>query len=136
MRPLTIILLMLLVTCSASSDAPEQTADCIIDQGPCIKKTGKTEIIFDIRPKPVKAMNKLMFAVTLKNGKSNTTPLLKLSMPGMYMGKNEVLLSRSSEVTFTGTGIITRCPSGRRLWQAMVEIPGEGRAVFTFNVTY
>ena len=134
MRPLTLvrcILLMLLVSCS---DGAEHAADCVMDQGSCSKKTGQTEIIFDITPKPVKAMRTLMFAVTIKGGKSPETPLLGLSMPGMYMGKNEVLLRKSSDGTFTGTGIIPRCPSGKRLWQAGVEIPGDGRVSYTFNV--
>jgi len=124
---------MLLVSCS---DGTEQSADCIIDQGPCIRNKGKAEIIFDITPKPVKAMRELMFTVTIKGGKSPETLPMGLSMPGMYMGKNEVLLRKSADGTFTGSGIIPRCPSGKRLWQAEVEIPGEGRVFYRFDVHY
>ncbi len=57
-----------------------------------------------------------------------------LSMPGMYMGENRVMLKRSPDGTYSGKGVIPKCRSGRRLWKATVTVPGAGAAGFLFNV--
>jgi hypothetical protein len=59
-----------------------------------------------------------------------------LTMPGMYMGKNRVILKRESPGKYTGKGIIPLCPSGRKLWKATVTVAGVDAAGFLFNVTY
>ncbi|HET6516176.1 MAG TPA: hypothetical protein VFG09_13530 [Thermodesulfovibrionales bacterium] len=123
----------------AAADA-EKIVDCEIDKGPCSKVIGTMEVILDINPKPVKAMKELSFTVKLiGEGKviSGTRVItLDLAMPGMYMGKNAVMLGRNGPSTFSGKGVIPKCPSGRRLWQATVEIREMGNVSFLFNVAY
>ena len=118
---------------------PSETssADCGIDRGPCAIKTAGGEVIFSITPTPVKAMEELTFRLVVGPDPHVTTGLtVDLSMPGMYMGKNQILLGRSPDGTYTGKGVIPRCPSGGRLWRATVEIPEKGEVSFTFNVAY
>lgn len=111
--------------------------DCEIDKGPCSKTIGRMTITIDIAPKPVKAMAELAFTLTI-TGSSALPPelVLNLGMPGMYMGKNRVPLGRNTDGTYTGKGVIPRCPSGRKLWRATVELPEKGEVSFTFNVSY
>jgi hypothetical protein len=113
---------------------------CDIQHGPCILETNGMTITFDIRPKPVRTLSELRFMVTLKR---NNTPMtdapvaLDLSMPGMYMGKNRPLLKHVGLGTYQGTGIITRCTTGQRTWQAAVTV-GRGDsatiALYQFEV--
>jgi hypothetical protein len=111
--------------------------DCEIDKGPCSKTIGRMTIIIDIAPKPVKAMAELAFTLTITGNAAPPPELvLNLGMPGMYMGSNRVILRRGRDGTYTGKGIIPRCPSGKRLWSAAVDIPGSGKVGFTFNVSY
>ena len=124
----------------AGAAGAEKIADCEIDKGPCSKVIGTTEVILDINPKPVKAMKELSFSVTLIGEGKEISAIgvitLDLSMPGMYMGKNSIILKRGGPFTFSGKGVIPRCPSGKRLWQATVKIPKIGSASFLFNVGY
>jgi len=55
-------------------------------------------------------------------------------MAGMEMGRNRVDLSRGEDGRYRGTGVLVRCPSGRRDWEATVTLPGAGKAVFRFAV--
>jgi hypothetical protein len=64
-------------------------------------------------------------------------PFIDLGMPGMKMGPNHVQLKKAGDDnTYTGTGIIVRCPSGRTIWKALVTIPGAGSVEYIFNVIY
>ncbi|HAK87824.1 MAG TPA: hypothetical protein DHV16_09390 [Nitrospiraceae bacterium] len=112
--------------------------DCNIDSGPCTKRIGASEIILDITPRPVKVMKELSFTVTLR-GKTADRLILDLGMPGMYMGKNKVVLKKTADDTYKGKGVIPKCPSGRKLWRATVYLPDAGnnkKADFIFNVSY
>jgi hypothetical protein len=134
------VLAILIVSLGLSLSCPfagaEDAPDCDPDKGSCRKRIGAKEIILDITPKPVKAMEELEFHLVVSPDPSLTAGLtLDLSMPGMYMGKNQVLLRRSPDGTYTGKGVIPRCPSGRKLWRATLDIPKEGKVGFTFNVT-
>ncbi len=110
--------------------------DCEINKGSCAQKIGSAQIILAIEPKPVKAMKKLEFTVTLTgiNGPENLK--LKLQMPGMFMGTNEVILVKAGGGKYTGTGVIPKCPSGKKMWSATVELPGltPSERSFLFNV--
>ncbi len=115
--------------------------DCVIQQGPCIKEAGQgMRILFDIQPRPVKALSDLVFSVTLtRSGKSVTDAavLLNLSMPGMYMGRNQPVLKHVQDGRYEGKGIITRCMSGRKTWKADISIRQQAvaeRASFVFEV--
>jgi hypothetical protein len=113
---------------------------CDIQQGPCVMETNGMTIAFDIRPKPVKSMSELQFMVTVKRNNApvtNAAVALDLSMPGMYMGKNRPVLKHLGKGAYQGAGIITRCTSGQRTWQAKITV---GRrdpatiALFQFEV--
>ncbi|MCL5022789.1 MAG: FixH family protein [Nitrospirae bacterium] len=130
---------------------PSRAPDCEIDKGACSKEVGGDEVTIDITPKPVKAMQELVFHLTFRRnspsgflataggGGVGGLPgefTLDLSMPGMYMGMNRVLLRRTSGGTYSGKGVIPKCRSGKRLWKATVALPQEGQVGFTFNVSY
>ena len=95
-----------------------------------------TAVILDISPKPVKAMQDLTFTVTLTGEKTTADPYIDLSMPGMHMGRNRVMLKPIGASVFRGTGIIVRCPSGSRTWKAKVTVPEIGSVEFIFDVIY
>ncbi|MFN3479924.1 MAG: hypothetical protein ACK415_06020, partial [Thermodesulfovibrionales bacterium] len=89
----------------------------------------------DIEPKPLQAFRETEFIVTIT--KTDNVPeelILDLTMPGMFMGKNQVILKRVEKNKYKGTGVIPRCPSGKTLWQADVLIPKEGSVNFKFHV--
>jgi hypothetical protein len=52
----------------------------------------------------------------------------------MYMGRNEVVLKQVPDGSFIGSGIIPRCPTGKKLWQADIAIPGSGSVSYQFHV--
>ncbi len=138
-----IVALFLLPGSFFAQAAASDTADCNINLGPCAKRIGAAEIILDITPRPVKVMKELSFTVILK-GKRADRLILDLGMPGMYMGKNRVILEKTAGGTYKGKGVIPKCPSGRKLWRAVVYLPEAGnstannntKADFLFNVTY
>ena len=111
-----------------------EVADCSIDLGPCTSSVAGRQVLFEISPRPVRSMKELTF--TIRAAGRNTAPavLLDLSMPGMYMGRNEVVLKKSPDGSYRGKGIIPRCPSGKKLWRAEVTVPGAGKVSYTFNV--
>ncbi len=111
---------------------------CEIDKGTCSAKAGNAEVILEVTPRPVRAMKELSFTIVVRRSRAALPGVLTLdlAMPGMYMGNNRVLLRRTAEGTYEGKGVIPRCPSGGRLWKAAVDIPKEGGAAFTFNVSY
>jgi len=97
-------------------------------------------IEFDAQPKPVTSMSESTFIVKLsKNGVPVTDALvhIDLSMPGMFMGKNQPVLTHRKDGRYEGKGIITRCVSGKKTWQADVMIDAGGAtstAAFVFEV--
>ena len=110
--------------------------NCDIHQSPCTQEILGAKVILDINPKPVKAMTDLMFKVTLTGKQSSPGPYIDLGMPGMKMGPNRVLLQSVVNNIYEGTGIIVRCPSGKRIWKATVTVPDMGAAEFVFDVIY
>lgn len=128
--------LMFLTATFAPAAAP-----CAIQQGACSFTTDSGMTVeFDIQPKPVRAMSKLDMLVSVKeNGKPVTDASVKLdlTMPGMYMGKNSPDMKHSANGRYEGKGIITRCMSGRKTWQADVIVERGGTrqaASFVFEV--
>ena len=111
--------------------------DCDIQHGACTKEIGKMKVVLDIQPKPVKAMEELLFRVTLWGTQPKLADLyIDLGMPGMDMGPNRVLLKAVRPGVYEGKGIIVRCPSGRRTWRARVRVPNLGKTDFIFDVIY
>lgn len=116
--------------------------NCDIQRGSCrqVADSG-TAVELDILPKPVKALTELDFIVTIKRG---GVPLkdalidLDLTMPGMFMGHNRPVLKQVKPGRYEGKGVITRCPSGGKTWQAEVTIEHDGKTAivdFLFEVT-
>ena len=117
-------------------DAAESQINCSVRDGACSQSLDGLEITLDISPKPVKAMQDLVFKVSLAGEGPDRTPYIDLGMPGMKMGPNRVILEKTSRTVYEGKGIIVRCPSGRRTWQATVTVPGRGKVDFIFDVIY
>lgn len=121
-----------------AADRYRKMINCDIHQTACIKRISTCTITFDVTPKPIKAMKDLLFRVSLSgNVPVNVkAPYIDLGMPGMNMGPNRVVLKLSEPGVYEGKGIIVRCPSGRRIWQATVTVPNIGQAEFIFDVIY
>ncbi|UZJ38496.1 hypothetical protein [Prosthecochloris sp. SCSIO W1103] len=127
-------LALALFSCSSGTDA---TPDCDPHAGSCMKQAGDYTITFDMSPKPVLHMKELTFKVSFSSDSpsiSSDTLLLDLSMPGMDMGKNEVVLRKVGDNQYNGKGIIVKCPSGRTLWRATLLLSENMKPAFTFNV--
>jgi nitrogen fixation protein FixH len=100
------------------------------------------QVALDLEPLPPRAMSDLTFVarVTRQGAPLDGAAVeVALSMPGMYMGENRVALAPAGGGTYRGKGVLVRCPSGKRTWQADVEArPGDGgapiRGRFTFEV--
>jgi len=110
--------------------------NCDIHHGTCTQKLQGTDIILDISPKPVKAMTDLKFTITRTGKRGASEPFIDLGMPGMKMGPNRVLLKSNGKSVYSGTGIIVRCPSGKRIWKATVTFPDMGSVDYIFDVIY
>jgi len=123
---------------TAAGDKYQEMINCDLHQGACTRNLAGSTITLTVTPRPVKAMQDLLFQVTF-SGKlpSNTKlPYIDLGMPGMNMGPNRVQLESAGVATYEGQGVIVRCPSGRRTWQATVTIPDVGQTDFIFDVIY
>lgn len=114
----------------------EVRTECNIHQGPCSTELADRSVEIDISPKPVKAMEELVFRVTISGGSLSKTPYIDLGMPAMKMGPNRVEMAQKGEHLWTGKGVIVRCPSGNTTWYARVRIPETGTAEFVFDVVY
>jgi hypothetical protein len=132
---------LVVVVPAPAASAAETPLHCDIQIGSCIMKTGNGMTIeFDIQPKPVSAMTERTFVVIVTR---NGIPLmdasvhLDLSMPHMFMGKNQPVMNHIKDGRYEGKGIITRCASGNKTWQADVAVGPAGKAVvaaFVFEV--
>jgi len=134
----------------AAEETPSTLTTCDIQLGPCTKVKETLTVTLDIIPKPVKAMKELTFRLTLTGRELSDNPHIDLSMPGMAMGPNRVLMkrvenntsrvenntSRVGNNTYEGQGVIVKCPSGRRTWKAAVTLPEAGAVDFVFDVIY
>jgi hypothetical protein len=110
--------------------------DCRIHDEACTKSLPNGLVTFDINPKPVTVMKDLDFTVTIQGNRPTDLPHIDLSMPGMDMGPNRVLLEPAAENVWEGQGVIVHCPSGSRIWKATVTIPGMGAVEFVFDVVH
>ena len=132
---------LVIVAAAPAFSADETTSLCNIQHGSCIKQRDDGMMIeFDIQPKPVAAMTESTFVVTVTR---NAVPImdasvhLDLSMPHMFMGKNQPVLNHIKGGRYEGKGVITRCASGRKTWQADVAVVSAGKtavATYVFEV--
>ncbi len=122
-----------------AKDKYQDLINCDLHKDACTRTLAVgVAVTLEVTPKPIKAMQDLSFKVTL-TGKQTTAPkdlYIDLGMPGMKMGPNRVQLNAAGDNTYTGQGVIVRCPSGRRIWQATVIIPEMGHTDFIFDVIY
>jgi nitrogen fixation protein FixH len=125
------------IAVGAGAAGAADSAECDLNRGPCRRQLpGGGSLTLEIAPWPVRTMRELEFTVRLACAKppcAVTGVSVSLTMPGMYMGENSVVLAPAQEPGFyRGRGTIVRCPSGRSLWQAKVQAPPLGEAAFTF----
>ncbi len=130
------LFMLFFLVITSCSPGEKSEVDCAIHSGPCSHMIKGTEVILDIKPKPVKTMIELEFTVQLKPIMTGPPRklLLDLTMPRMDMGENKVILHRSAKGTYHGKGIIVDCPSGGKDWKATVWVPDLGEAEYIFNV--
>jgi len=125
--------------CISPTLAAESTAtrlDCNVHDGPCTASTEGSTVTMEVTPRPVKAMTDLTFKVTFSGRQPAANPIIDLGMPGMQMGPNKVRLNPVGEGVYEGSGIIVRCPSGKRTWFARITVPGAETVEFVFEVIY
>jgi hypothetical protein len=134
---LTAILLSTPVKTSAG-DKYQEMINCDLHAGPCTQSLSENTVTLEVTPRPVKALRNLSFRVTLSGKQITSTkaPYIDLGMPGMNMGPNRVQLKSAGSDSYEGQGVIVKCPSGRRTWQATVTIPDAGQTEFIFDVIY
>jgi len=132
------LIVILAVPAASAAETPQH---CDIQNASCIMRTNDGTVIeFDVRPKPVAAMIESTFVViVIRNGKpvTDASVQLDLSMPHMFMGKNQPILHHVKDGRYEGKGVITRCASGRKTWQADITIGSDGKtavAAFVFEV--
>jgi len=130
--------------------ADDSLINCDAHKDACSQTIGDLTVSLEITPRPVKAMQDLVFKVSLSGnppaqglyppGQSPYSPpqnpYIDLGMPAMKMGPNRVELNENGTGTYEGRGVIVRCKSGRRTWFANVTIPGTGAVKFIFDVIY
>jgi hypothetical protein len=131
-------LLLTVASAANAGDKYQEMINCDLHQGACTQSLAGTTVTLTVSPRPVKAMRDLLFQVSLSNERlpAAKPPYIDLGMPGMDMGPNRVQLKSTGNATYEGQGVIVRCPSGRRTWQATVTIPDMGQADFIFDVIY
>jgi hypothetical protein len=111
--------------------------NCDIQTGPCRQTVAGCKVTLDILPRPVKAMQDLTFRVTVDGPvPGSRAPYIDLNMPAMDMGPNRVALVSKGRGVYEGRGVIVRCRSNIRTWQAGITFPDAGRANFIFDVDY
>jgi len=122
----------------SAGDKYQAKINCDLHAGACTQFLSENAVTLEVTPRPVKAMQDLAFKVTLKGKLPPDTklPYIDLGMPGMNMGPNRVQLKSAGSAAYEGRGVIVRCPSGRRIWQAAVTIPDVGQIDFIFDVIY
>jgi hypothetical protein len=134
----TIVFLLAVPGSVSSGDKYQEMINCDLHAGPCTQSLPEITVTLDVTPRPVKALQNLFFRVTLSGKQLTSTkdPYIDLGMPGMNMGPNRVQLKSAGGNSYEGQGVIVKCPSGRRTWQATVTIPDAGQTEFIFDVIY
>ena len=120
----------------AAATAADSIINCDAHKGVCSQSSGDLMVSLEISPRPVKAMQDLVFMVSITGASAAKMPYIDLGMPAMKMGPNRVALKPVGAGTYEGTGVIVRCPSGKRTWFANVIVPGAGEVKFIFDVIY
>ena len=134
------IFLGLVLLCLSIAGPPAYSSgsriNCDPHNGACTQTIGEVEVTMEISPKPVKALQDLVFKINLSGVAGATASYIDLGMPAMKMGPNRVALKPAGPGKFEGQGVIVKCKSGKRTWFAIVTIPDHGEAIFVFDVIY
>ncbi len=135
-----LILIGILVFAVAVNPPPAMAGDteinCDAHKDACSQSSGDLTVTLEITPRPVKAMQDLVFKVSIRGASPADQPYIDLGMPAMRMGPNQVVLKPAGPGSWEGSGVIVRCPSGKRTWFANVIVPGAGEVKFIFDVIY
>ncbi|MDH4164255.1 MAG: hypothetical protein OEW15_16450 [Nitrospirota bacterium] len=135
-----LFVLLMLLRASAPAVDDNAVAWCRINDGPCRTAVQNLIVSLDITPRPVMTMRELSFTVSLlttAQAPVDAAVSVDLTMPGMVMGRNTIILKSRSAGRYEGMGVIVRCPSGEKLWRATIDIRRAGRTVsvpFLFEV--
>ena len=121
---------------AAKAGSGKKLINCDIQNHPCTRQALGGTVTLDILPRPVKAMDSLTFRVKLEDIQTTEAPFIDLGMPGMTMGPNRVEMEPKQPGVFEGEGVIVRCPSGKTIWRATVNLPEKGTVDFIFDVVY
>ena len=116
--------------------AGDAAINCDAHNGICTRSSGDLTVSLEISPRPVKAMQDLVFKVKINGATPPRVPYIDLGMPAMKMGPNQVVLMSTGPGTYEGTGVFVRCKSGKRTWFANVVVPDAGEVKFIFDVIY
>jgi hypothetical protein len=120
-----------------AGDKADAAINCDIQKGACTQSLAGRIITLEVLPRPVKAMEQLTFNVHIDGATAALSPPhIRLNMPAMDMGKNQVPLKLNAQGIFEGQGVIVRCRSGRRTWKATVDFAEIGSVDFIFDVIY
>ena len=132
------VLLLILSSSGNAGDKYREMTNCDLHQGACTRNLSGSTVTLAVTPRPLKAMQDLLFQVAFsaKLPPNTKLPYIDLGMPGMKMGPNRVQLKSAGNGTYEGRGVIVRCPSGRRTWRATITVPDLGQTDFIFDVIY
>ena len=109
------LLLVFWLNISPAASASDAEINCDAHNGVCSQSLGIHTVSLEIMPRPVKAMQDLVFKVSVSGNPPSKAPYIDLGMPAMKMGPNRVLLKPAGRGHYEGKGVIVRCKSGRRL---------------------
>ena len=135
---LSAVLLLAFSSSGNAGDKYREMINCELHRGVCSQSLSGSTVTLAVTPRPVKAMQDLLFQVSFsdKLPPDAKLPYIDLGMPGMKMGPNRVQLKSAGNNTYEGRGVIVKCPSGRRTWRATVTVPDFGQTDFVFDVIY
>jgi hypothetical protein len=102
------ILCIAICTAASGAERKPERVGCDVHAGPCRATLKTTQLSLEIQPKPVKAMQDLTFTITFSGPRPQAAPYIDLTMPGMKMGRNRVILELTGESVFQGKGVIVR----------------------------
>jgi len=134
---LSLLFVLSISSASIAAGNGHSKVNCAIQDGPCIQEVNGHRVTLEVLPRPVKAMQDLIFKVSIDGDVMlSKLPHIDLNMPAMNMGRNRVSLKSKEKNSYEGSGVIVRCKSGHRIWRATVNLPGMGKADFIFHVIY
>ena len=96
------LLLVFRLITSPAAAASELEINCDAHKGVCSRPLGNQIISLEIMPRPVKAMQDLVFKVSVSGNPPSKSPFIDLGMPAMKMGPNRVMLKPAGQGHYEG----------------------------------